>query len=190
MSLEKLSNISLEYLFEETDRLWPRKDTAVQQQYFGTLWRTKDASAQENIPHMTPPPAGTDDTKHDGYMLFTLGSFHAINILEQKPGFFRPGGVLSLFNRPLLPITSYYGMIVSFSAVQRCIWSWPFVVGLDRGSMSFAFSEQQICEELNKEIEISFHTREKYMNQLLYSRDRSVISKYLKFLYFGGKKKV
>lgn len=66
---------------------------------------------QENIPHMTPPPAGTADTWQDGFMLFTYFFCLAICMLQQKPGFVRPGGVLSLLSRPLLPITTHCSVI-------------------------------------------------------------------------------
>lgn len=44
-------------------QLWPKRSTAVRQQYFGTLCHTNDASIQGNIPHMTPPQAATADAE-------------------------------------------------------------------------------------------------------------------------------
>lgn len=76
---EALSSSSI-YLKKE--KRWPWRDTAVQQQYLGTLWRTNDASVQENIPYMTPPPAGTADTRQDGFMLFTQKFCPAISMLQ------------------------------------------------------------------------------------------------------------
>lgn len=77
---EALSSSSI-YL-EEKDRFWPWRDTAVQQQNLGTLWCTNDASMQENIPHMTPPPAGTADTRQDGFTLFTQKICPAISMSQ------------------------------------------------------------------------------------------------------------
>lgn len=48
-----------------------------------TLWHTNDVSVEENIPHMTPPPAGTADTRQNGFVLFTQSS--AQLLAETRP---------------------------------------------------------------------------------------------------------
>lgn len=44
--------------------------------------------------------------RQDEAMLFTQMNYPAMSMMQQKPGFVRPGGVRSLCNHPFLPITT------------------------------------------------------------------------------------